>query len=408
VTLLPRRTWLWLGLLTGLALALRLLVLWRLPLPDLSGDAKNYIHMVEQLLSRGVYGYLSTEPNAYVTPGYPLFLTAVWWLVGGEAGPAVVRALQVLLGALTVWPFFLLARQMAGERVAIITGVLLALYPSWVRAPAYLLTEVLFTFLFGWYLWVQVQSLAQWRRWQWPLGTGVLLGLAVLVRPAVAPLVLLPWLYQFWLERDRRIVRAALIAAGGFCLVLLPWWVRNVVVLDKVVFLATQTGNPLLAGMDPYGMFGGQLWAGTASDTSVQMQRAGEVFLWLLREHPWLTLKWFTVGKFGRMFLAPWLGWELPTLNLLHYPVAALGWLGALAALVRRHPLQFLSLTLGALTAIHLAFIPESRYAYPMIGILAILASVAAVRVFSGGDLDALARSGTGIQRSRLGGARGD
>ena len=37
-------------------------------------DAAQYEITVKQLIDRGVYGYDSTKPNAYVSPGYPLFL----------------------------------------------------------------------------------------------------------------------------------------------------------------------------------------------------------------------------------------------------------------------------------------------------------------------------------------------
>ena len=43
-----------------------------------SGDGLGYEKMAQQLLTKHVYGYKSTEPNAYVTPGYPLFLAAVY------------------------------------------------------------------------------------------------------------------------------------------------------------------------------------------------------------------------------------------------------------------------------------------------------------------------------------------
>lgn len=380
----------WLGTCLLFALLFRLLLLVKMQTPELGGDAYNYVVMVKQLLGRGVYGYMSTESNAYVTPGYPLFLAAIYSLGGGESA---VRVIQAVLGAATIIPMALLSRDLVGERGALLTALFLAIYPSWLRAPAHLLTEVLFTFLFSWYLWVQWRALAD-RRWEqpyWPLLSGILLGLAVLVRPVIAPLLPLSWLYLMLRRRSPTLWRAALWAAGGFVLVMLPWWVRNVVVLGQVILTATQAGNPILGGMDPYNMWQGELWqdvaGGFTGESSSQMRKAFEILIWLLRNYPFLTVKWFTFGKLESIFLHPWLGWEFGLIRLVHYPLVVLGWTGALASLRRGEPGQFLSLVLIALTLLQLAFIPENRYAYPLIGILAIVASLALLRIFRGGEL---------------------
>jgi len=378
-----------LGGLVLLALLFRLYLLGKMTTPPLNGDARNYVVMVEQLLETGVYGYMSTEPNAYVTPGYPLFLAAIFGLGGGEAA---VRLIQAVLGAATLIPLALLAREVAGETAALLAALMLALHPSWLRAPAFLLTEVLFTFLFSWYLWVQWQALTEgrWERPFWPLLSGVLLGLAVLVRPVVLPLLLLAWLYLMLIRRSIRPWRAALWAACGLAAVMLPWWIRNAVALGELVLTATQAGNPILGGMDPYNLWQGELWAdlggGFTGETRGQLRKAVEIFAWLMRNHPWLTIKWFTFGKLESIFLHPWLGLEFGVVRLVHYPLVMLGWAGALASLRRGEPGQFISLVLTALTLLQLAFIPESRYAYPLIGILAITASLSLIRVFRGGE----------------------
>lgn len=380
-----RKAILGLGAMVALALGLRLWLLGHMAPPPFTPDAANYSQMARQLLDRGVYGYLSETSNAYVTPGYPLFLAVIFGLGGSEA---TVRIIQAVLGACTLIPLALLAREVAGDWGAVASGLMLALYPAWLRAPAYLLTEVLFTFQFSLYLWVQWRAVKgrAWERPLWPLLSGLTLGLAVLTRPLLAPLLLLPWLWLMWRERSLQPWRALAWAVGGFVLVLAPWWLRNLLVLHKLILFATQTGNPILGGMDPYGMWNGKLWEGVGPDTGDQMRRSGEIFLWLLREHPALTLKWFTLGKFSRIFLSPWLAWEFPTLVQLHNPVVILGWVGAVAGLGRRQALQPLSLTLLFLTLIQLAFIPESRYAYPLIGLLAITGAFALVRIFGGGE----------------------
>lgn len=384
------RSWIWLAVLLALALAVRLGTLQRLPLPSLSPDAEHYAAMAQRLADKHEYAYGDGGPDAYVTPGYPLFLAGLFAIDGGaQRAEALVRVLQAVLGALTIWPFFLLARRYGGELAAVCAGALLALYPSWVRAPAHLLTEVLFTFLFGWYLWAQMYALDHWQNRRWPLLAGVLLAAATLVRPFVAPLLVLPWLYVWWQRRERGVLQGVLWAAVGFVVVAAPWWIRNLVTLHRLIFFATQTGNPVLGGMDPYGRFSEALWEGVGDDTGQQLHKAGQIMVWLLQHYPWLTLRWFTVGKLSRIFASPWLGEDLPALRVVHELVVMLGGLGALTLLWRRHAWQLLTGILCCLTLLQLAFIPEPRYAYPLVGLLALTASGALGRIFTGGGSNA-------------------
>ena len=83
-------------------------------------DELGYAEMARQLIARGVYGYYSTSPNAFTTPGYPLFVTGVFKLanllgVSGGGEFAALRAAQMLLGVLAVWLVFLLGRRVGGR-----------------------------------------------------------------------------------------------------------------------------------------------------------------------------------------------------------------------------------------------------------------------------------------------------
>lgn len=42
--------------------------------------------MARQFLDKGFLGYMSSRPNAYITPGYPLFLALIYKLYGYAQG----------------------------------------------------------------------------------------------------------------------------------------------------------------------------------------------------------------------------------------------------------------------------------------------------------------------------------
>ena len=49
-----------------------------------SPDEENYIDMARNLLEHGYYSYWGGEPDAYVSPGYPVFLTLCMALFGTD------------------------------------------------------------------------------------------------------------------------------------------------------------------------------------------------------------------------------------------------------------------------------------------------------------------------------------
>src|SRR4030095_10484807 len=72
-------------------------------LPDWNVDAVGYHQLAVNLLQRGIFS-LNTQPpfqpDAIRTPGYPLFIAAVYVVVG--INPRAVLIVQAILDAITV------------------------------------------------------------------------------------------------------------------------------------------------------------------------------------------------------------------------------------------------------------------------------------------------------------------
>lgn len=349
-------------------------------------DELGYAEMARQLISRGVYGYYSTAPNAFTTPGYPLFVTGVFKLAnllglsgGGEF--VALRAVQMLLGVLAVWLVFLLGRRVADARVGLVASAVMAIYPSSFMAQGRLLTESLFTaLLLGWLL--LALKLREKRTWQYHAILGALLAVLVLVRPTVALLGVVLYALDLAENRDWRFALNSLVALLAFCLVMSPWWIRNRIVLHETVLLATQTGNPFLRGTDPWDMYdkiGPSIIQGVAE---ADMQRVGvERVKAGLRDDPANYIAWFTVGKWWYLWRMPWFEatWFSKVLHWVF--VLGLGWIGTIAGLFDRR-MRLLSLTVVVITAAQLAFIPIPRYMYPLSVVAMVLAAWVAVRVW--------------------------
>ncbi|WP_421119982.1 ArnT family glycosyltransferase [Aquihabitans daechungensis] len=216
-------------------------------------DPSRYLGYARQIADgNGMTETLTGDPTAYYPPGYPWFLGIVTWLSKPFTDEPWLAAglVQAVLGGATVVLVASVAKRLAGPVPALVAAVLYALYPNLVFHTGALLGETLYNFLFLAFL-----ALLLSRPWDAAFsyarifGCGVLLGLAVMVRPislAVIPVVVLCWLAA---RKDHRVTlrwTAALLAGVVLCIV--PWTIRNQVRLHAFVPISTNTGDNLCIG----------------------------------------------------------------------------------------------------------------------------------------------------------------
>ncbi|MCB0963736.1 MAG: glycosyltransferase family 39 protein, partial [Acidimicrobiales bacterium] len=183
---------------------------------------------------------------------YPWFLGIVTWASSPltDAPWLAAGLVQAVLGAATTVFVAVVARRFAGDLAALLAAGIYAIYPNLIFHTGVLLGETLYNFFFLAFLalllgrpWTAERSYA------WIAACGVLLGLAVMVRPislAIIPVVAVAWL---WARKDWGIAlrwTGALVAAVALCIV--PWTIRNAIRLDAFVPISTNTGDNLCIG----------------------------------------------------------------------------------------------------------------------------------------------------------------
>jgi hypothetical protein len=272
----------WLILL--LALGLRLGWCLTRPTSDASigalPDQLDYLSLAQNLLHGRGMQFLDKRFDdtvfAFRMPGYPLFLA------GCGANPRVIRAMQAVLDTFTVLAIYLLARIIAtGEgrhHIALLAAFLVAFNPYLIYFSGLLLSESLFTALLAWGLVLLIRGKggrgASWRSTMIWLGGALLLGLSVLVRPsAIALPVVLGILSSFVNSVGQGAYQAMAgldghnpagnrkdgkwpLPAGAtmvrvMMLCLLPWGLRNRMVLGHWTWLDTNSGFTLYDGYNP-------------------------------------------------------------------------------------------------------------------------------------------------------------
>lgn len=197
------------------------------------GDVPTYLGPAHELLDHGRFNSASPpgQPEFLRTPGYPVFIAAVWRIFG-ESNTAVLLV-QVALSGLTDFLAYLLAARMWSVPVGLLAALLIALDPLQSTTAAALLTESLAALLL---MVVAAVGFAAFSEKRARPGLWALLGLAIAVATLVRPvtyylplLVVLLLLVRHVRRRSRLPDLAKMLAAFLVPLVLLlgGWQLRN-------------------------------------------------------------------------------------------------------------------------------------------------------------------------------------
>jgi len=227
---IPRSLWLIATVVFCLACAHTLLLHRDTTSAPLFADARGYHELAVGLLDDGAYH------DRFWPPGYPALVAAVY-AVAGRA-PVAVYLVQALLLAATTLVVHDLARLLTGDRrKALFAAACFAAWPLNYLFAASLLTETVATLLIlllvDGYLRLLVRP---GRRLAVALGVGLAAGALVKSVVFMLPLAMLA-IVLLW-RRYAPARRAVLLAGGVFVLAMMPWAVRNAVVLGEFIPVA--------------------------------------------------------------------------------------------------------------------------------------------------------------------------
>jgi 4-amino-4-deoxy-L-arabinose transferase-like glycosyltransferase len=391
--------------------------MWAVRHPPLAqsnnGDGRFYETMVKQLLTTGVYGYKSTTPNAYVTPGYPYFLAAVYAVTGYATkarGPyGLIHMLQLLMSAGSIVLTYLIGSELFGRRVGLGAAALIALFPPLYVQVFQLVTEPMAMVTFLGSIYALLLAKRRGAVWLWALAGG-LFAVAILVRPGFLIAGIAGAAYALWTGEDRSRWLVHLGAAAvAFAVVVSPWVTRNVIQFHEPVLLSNHMGDPLLAGVDPYHweklakyQYAGPTYfrymelqseaasgnAGAAISRDAFMRSA---VIGLVRADPVGMVEWFTIGKLRSMYARIWMaqkGWILSLTWAVQFVLVGLGFGGVLLA-IRDPRLRLLAAIILFGVATLLPFVPEPRFVYCYWPLLAVCAAAMMSAAWRGAGLAA-------------------
>src|SRR5262249_16803504 len=153
--------------------------------------------------------------------------------------------IQVILGGFTALAVMCLGIAIFDQKVAVVSGVIAALYPGLIYLPRMLLSENLAIFLLLLSLLVAVVRARLYSR-NLEVLLGLLLGLSALVRGANLITAVLLLGLILWIKGRAKgyaeAFRCVLLVTLATVFTLTPWVIRNYVVFHRLAPLATQDG----------------------------------------------------------------------------------------------------------------------------------------------------------------------
>ncbi len=198
----------------------------------LTGDSKGYVLLAQNLIDHHVFSMSSRAPfelESFRAPGYPTFLAMVFSFFGFTLISLFVHALITSLAPIFL---FILIRPLH-EKAAFWASLAFIFDPVRIFLSGSFLSDAFFTTVFLATL-VLVTSIKEGNVLYRSVGTGILLGICILVRPIA---IFLPLLFAAYVVYDLRLSKraflAGLLVGVGALVVIAPWVYRNHVYFDS-------------------------------------------------------------------------------------------------------------------------------------------------------------------------------
>ncbi|HEY2479253.1 MAG TPA: glycosyltransferase family 39 protein [Solirubrobacterales bacterium] len=255
-----RRTLIALALIAALGLTLRAVAVVH-PVADPADDSHAYYALAKSLYEEGSYGgpEFKSEASSDWSPGAPWLYAGLFVVTGGPREGSI-RILEALLGVGTILVVFFLGWRLGGRWPALLAALGVAIYPPFIHSVGEIMSEpptmlslpaAILAFLRAW---DRTAAGADGRRgspWIWLL-PGFLFGITAMFRPeytlVAGAFVVFAAVRWAW-EREWRLGGAAVgLMLAALLLPIVPWTIRNIVVLERLVPISTGGGKALYVG----------------------------------------------------------------------------------------------------------------------------------------------------------------
>ena len=371
------------------------------PLKPNNDDVK-YIQSAKVLLNEGTLVYNSgKDPSAFIMPAFVFILSGFMAVFGQDGGGVIAfRLFQCLLQAGSIYLIFIIARYMFNSRIAWAACILSALYLPDYFSSGVILSETIFRVLILVLVCVTITAVQK-KHWGFYAGIGALVAAAAYFKPhaSLYPAILL---ILWWMDKYswREMLRYMSIIVAVYIVLLLPWWIRNLITFDQWITFTNSGGSPFLLGtrinyqLPPEGFFDAYpqydpktIFQGS---NSTAVAKGLDVLSYGFTHEPLTYLYWYTLGKLKGLYLEAYYWrpiWSISkaamiTIQAILVTLSVIGMIFArkLTTLKRQMPVV---LTVIYFTVIYMPFVAFSRYGYPNMVFLLIYTAIPVVYMIS-------------------------
>jgi 4-amino-4-deoxy-L-arabinose transferase-like glycosyltransferase len=242
------------------------------PVADPADDSHAYYALAKSLYTEGTYGgpEFHSEATSDWSPGAPWLYAGLFVVTGGPR-EGTIRILEALMGVGTILVVFLLGWRLGGRWPALLGALGVAIYPPFIHSVGEIMSEppamlslpaAILAFLWAWDRTAGATRPAsdptaedgsprRGSPWVW-LVPGFLFGATAMFRPeytlvaaAFVAFAAARWAWQREWAFGATAIGLMLLA---LLLPIVPWTIRNIVVLDKLVPISTGGGKALYVG----------------------------------------------------------------------------------------------------------------------------------------------------------------
>ncbi|MGL5068793.1 MAG: glycosyltransferase family 39 protein [Sarcina sp.] len=370
-------------------------------LKKLNNDDVRYFNTAQILLDKHELYYYGVR-TAFIMPLFPLFLSGIMSIFGtGDSALTAIRIAQAILQGISLYFIYLIARELFNKKIAIVAAFLFALYLPEAMAPNLILTEVLFQLLFVLMFYFAIVGIKENKSIYYVL-TSVFWALTCLTRPnaAIFPLfIVIFWFVNKYKWKD--MLKYTLIAFVTFSIFFAPWWIRNINLKGHFILFTDSSANPKLLGSfidHNLPSFWNEIPAkdGTLKyDEHVFMTNkqqndlANYIIKTGFKTQPLKYATWYTLGKTYTLYNEPYywrpiLNVNFQTMECIQIGYMLLGILGIILTILNRNKKNIMLLVLLVMsTVIYWPFVTFSRYGFPNMFMIIILASYGLTQICS-------------------------
>lgn len=202
--------------------------------------------------SRMGFGEVSSNPTSALGAGYPAFLAGIIFAFGNNSKFLIAANVSLAIVAFLFSAFIL--NDLPIKRISKIIGLsMIAVYPGFLYNNDRVLTEPLFSALFLGFFWTYLKGLHK-PTGGWLIFAGVLIGMAIQVRPFALPFFLLAciFLITYRTHGVRSTPIRLLYLSGPVLFFMFAWVLFNWSIFGTLKLLPDSGQNPQVWGAMPY------------------------------------------------------------------------------------------------------------------------------------------------------------